>query len=210
MYFCTPLSWNCKIQAPTLLYPLFPYNALVQQVAKLAGRNLGPGNARRLNGQSSSLGLLPPTDFGGTLRSSDACGKPQSVYGGNLPQSPQRGEPQRQIPLSGNPFGFARCLRRETLPQHWSHLLQDWLPPGSPVAYGGKPACSTGFTARRCSPLRQLLARRWLDFAGNLACALAPLTFLHPKFLTHFELNECMFRHTLVTFGAFGLISNQR
>ncbi|QDL10228.1 hypothetical protein DP113_22020 [Brasilonema octagenarum UFV-E1] len=75
----------------------------MQQVAKLAGRNLGPGNARRLNGQSSSLGLLPPTDFGGTLRSSDACGKLQSVYGGNLPQSPQRGEPQRQIPTEGNP-----------------------------------------------------------------------------------------------------------
>ncbi|NMF62413.1 hypothetical protein DP115_06265 [Brasilonema octagenarum UFV-OR1] len=47
--------------------------------------------------------MLPPTDFGGTLRSSDACGKLQSVYGGNLPQSPQRGEPQRQIPTEGNP-----------------------------------------------------------------------------------------------------------
>ncbi len=33
----------------------------------------------------------------------------------------------RQSPRSGNPFGFASCLRRETLLQHWSHLLQRWL-----------------------------------------------------------------------------------
>jgi hypothetical protein len=52
---------------------------------------------------------------------------------------PQVGEPGRpsgkrkahatrtQSPRSGDPFGFARCLRRETLPQHWSHLLQRCL-----------------------------------------------------------------------------------
>jgi hypothetical protein len=26
----------------------------------------------------------------------------------------------------GNPFGFASCVRRETLLQHWSHLLERW------------------------------------------------------------------------------------
>ena len=31
-----------------------------------------------------------------------------------------------KFPTEGNPFGFASCLRRETLLQHWSHLLQNF------------------------------------------------------------------------------------
>jgi hypothetical protein len=92
------------------------------------------------------------------------AGRRSAYNGGNPPQSPQRSKlvawvasPDR---LWGNPN--ARSLCRET-------LIKDWLPPGSPVAYGGKPApklpqrgepaqgtslCSAGFTARRCSPHR--------------------------------------------------------
>ncbi|KAB8316476.1 hypothetical protein SD81_025100 [Tolypothrix campylonemoides VB511288] len=39
-----------------------------------------------------------------------------STYGGG-----------RQNPRSGDPFGFASRLGRETLLQRWSHLLQYWL-----------------------------------------------------------------------------------
>ncbi len=34
---------------------------------------------------------------------------------------------EHQSPTAGNPFGFASCLRRETLLQHWSHRLQRWI-----------------------------------------------------------------------------------
>ncbi|MBW4627315.1 MAG: hypothetical protein KME49_17865 [Brasilonema octagenarum HA4186-MV1] len=55
---------------------------------------------------------------------------------------PQRGEPAQGTTLGS--AGLTKYLCRET-------LIKYWLPPGSPVAYGGKPACSAGFTARHNS-----------------------------------------------------------
>ncbi len=103
----------------------------------------------RHNGQSSSLGLLPPTDFGGTPTPDPSVGKPSSRTGSlRVHQSPTAGNPLRlrsapyacgtatpigasctPVPwLGGNPTASrhnggnpnARSLCRET-------LLQDWL-----------------------------------------------------------------------------------
>jgi hypothetical protein len=120
------------------------YNGAAAFRGKLPPKTcLGNPTASRHNGQSSPLGLLPPADFGGTPTPDPSVGKPLRV---------------RQMPAEGDPPA-AGCR----------HLLQDWLPPGSPVAYGGKPAPklpqrgepaqgttlgSAGFTARRCSPHR--------------------------------------------------------
>ncbi len=89
----------------------------------------------RHNGQSSSLRLLPPTDFGGTPT--------PFGFASRLRRETLLQRWSHQIPLSGNPlrlrsapfgaschnalnptpFGFASRLRRETLLQRWSHQI---------------------------------------------------------------------------------------
>ncbi|QDL15278.1 hypothetical protein DP113_14280 [Brasilonema octagenarum UFV-E1] len=113
--------------------------------------------------------MLPPTDFGGTPT--------PFGFASRLRRETLLQRWSHQIPLSGNPLrlrsapfgaschnagnptpdtsvGKPSCSTGSARHNSW----QDWLPPGSPVAYGGKPACSAGFTARRCSAL-QLLSK---------------------------------------------------
>jgi hypothetical protein len=129
----------------------------------------------QVSAASNATRLKPGNPFGST-----SWGKPRQVLqrGGTfwgeaqehkLPWEPDSQSPQRSKLVAwvaspdrlwGNPN--ARSLCRET-------LIKDWLPPGTPVAYGGKPApklpqrgepaqgtslCSAGFTARRCSGQR--------------------------------------------------------
>ncbi|QDL10225.1 hypothetical protein DP113_22000 [Brasilonema octagenarum UFV-E1] len=120
------------------------------------------------NGQSSPLGLLPPADFGGTPRPFGFASRlrRETLLQRWSHQIPLSGNPLRSCHNAGNPTPDTSVGKPSSSTGSARHnSWQDWLPPGSPVAYGGKPApklpqrgepaqgtslCCAGFTARRC------------------------------------------------------------
>ncbi len=108
---------------------------------------------------SPPAALDSPFGFGSCVspwekQSCEQVGKPERPSGISCGDATRT-----QSPLSGDPFGFARCLRRETLPQHWSHLLQRcltrYLCRETLIKYWLTPHASTRLTR----------ARQWLPNA---------------------------------------------
>jgi hypothetical protein len=133
-------------------------------------------HARCYNGAAAFRGKLPPKTCLGnpnalrvsakrTLRERSRLGRetPSGMRKAHAWRANARclavGRPSRSTGLTSCSAGLTRYLCRET-------LIKYWLPPGTPVAYGGKPACSAGFTARHNS------WQRWIH-----RNALAPLRF---------------------------------
>ncbi|WP_216669914.1 hypothetical protein [Brasilonema sennae] len=123
---------------------LTPHSTLPEGVPPTTGGTL----RSRHNGQSSSLGLLPPTDFGGTPTPDPYGGKPSYRTGSlRVHQSPTAGNPLRSCHNAGNPRK-AQLLAALDSPQGAAlrtEVAHEGNPPAaldSPDACGGRPSRS--------------------------------------------------------------------